>query len=92
MRNTLLVCVKHVKNLRKIEGIVCERFSTGIHQDLHMVVNMWVNTPTFTQTVYTFYTVVSTRKIHTSSLLNGRLSPLSTWPITDTTFYKKGEI
>ena len=85
-------CVKRANNLWQIRGIVCEMFSTVLRITRASRVTMWVTSVTFTHTVYTFYTANSTAKMQVSYLLERVFSPLSTLPITDTTFYKKGEI
>ncbi len=92
MRNMVFDCVKPAKNLRKLGGIACESFSTTLWQTRIDAASMWVTGTTFAHTVYTLYTVVSTPKKNILPLSAVYLSPLSTRPITDTTFYKKGEI
>ena len=92
MPRLLSSCVKHANNLWQFRGIVCEMFSTVLRITRASRITMWVTSAAFTHTVYTFYTANSTAKMQVSYLLKWVFSPLSTLPITDTTFYKKGEI
>ena len=92
MPRLLSGCVKHANNLWQFRGIVCEMFSTVLRITRVSRVTMWVTSAAFAHTVYTFYTANSTAKMQVSYLLKWVFSPLSTLPITDTTFYKKGEI
>lgn len=88
----LTACAKAADKLRKLRGIVCVQLPTGRRQLAAIVQTLWVNTLPFTQFVYKLCTGESTAKFAVSSLLITEISPLSTMPITDTTFYKRGEI
>lgn len=88
----LIACAKAADKLRKLRGIACVQLPTGNRQLAAIPQDLWVSTLSFTQFVYKLCTGESTAKFAVSSLLIAEISPLSTTPITDTTFYKRGEI
>lgn len=93
MRSYMLdSCAKAANNLRTERGIACEHLPTVVRAFTQTSRTMWESPLYFTQFVYKLYTVDSTVDFTISPLLIGEISPLSTLPITDTTFYKKGEI
>ena len=92
MPKQITTCAKHANNLWQISGIVCVMFSTVLRTTHITRIGMWVTSSTFARTVYTLYTATSTAKKNFLYLLQWVFSPVSTLPITDTTFYKKGEI
>lgn len=92
MPRLLATCVKHANNLWQVRGIVCAMFSTVLRTTYVTRVAVWVTSAAFARTVYTLCTIASTAKMSFPYLLQWAFSPLSTLPITDTTFYKKGEI
>ena len=82
-------CAETVNNLRISLRIIRVRLSTEYAARRNHAISLWVSTPIFTRFAYNLYTQYSTMNFTQSPQLVSLFSPLSTVPITNTTFSKK---
>lgn len=88
MPNTCVIYVYNLRTSRCITWVPQSTISVTRHNKL---TNMWVNTLAIVTLFHALYARISTTILHVSPLIEQKLYPFSTEPITKTTDFKKGE-